>query len=250
MENTIEFTQSGDIARLVLNNPARHNALGQQEIAQIASALASLAPDTRVLVIQSGGGSTFCSGAALDQITSGQLSGDQFQAMTNSIAALPIPTVCCLNGNVFGGGVELAMSCDFRIGVTGAVMRVPAAAIGLCYPIDGIDRLISRLGINAAKRILVAAEELTSEEMLSLGIIGDIAPRELILDVTSDMAAALARLAPLAVHAMLNIFAQAEAGGIDRVRAFELAERCASSEDLQEGLLAKKERRPPQFRGR
>ena len=250
MNNTIEFEQADGIGRLIFNNPARHNALGCQEITQICAALASLKPETRVLVIQSGGGSTFCSGAALDQITSGELTGDQFQAMTNQIATLPIPTLCCLNGNVFGGGVELAMSCDFRIGITGTVMRVPAAAIGLCYPIDGIERMIARLGINTAKRILVAAEELTAEEMLALGVIGGLEPPERVLDVVSDIAQQLARLAPLAVHAMLDIFAQAEAGGIDRVRAFELSELCSRSDDLQEGLLAKKERRPPQFKGR
>jgi len=250
MNNTVEFEQCDGIGRLIFNNPARHNALGRQEITQISAALASLKPETRVLVIQSGGGSTFCSGAALDQITSGELTGDQFQAMTNQIATLPIPTVCCINGNVFGGGVELAMSCDFRVGITGTVMRVPAAAIGLCYPIDGIDRMITRLGINTAKRILVAAEELAAEEMLTSGVIGTLESPERVLDVVSDMARQLASLAPLAVHAMLDIFAQAEAGGIDRVRAFELSELCSRSEDLQEGLLAKKERRPPQFKGR
>ena len=250
MDNTIEFNQTGGIARLIFNNPARHNALGRQELIQITSALASLAPDTRVLLIQSGGGSTFCSGAALDQMTSGELTGDQFQAMTNSIAELSIPTLCCLNGNVFGGGFELAMSCDFRLGVTGAIMRVPAAAIGLCYPIDGIERMISRLGSNTAKRILIGAEQFTAEEMLNLGIISGLAAPELILDVAMDMATALTRLATLAVHAMLDIFAQAEAGGIDRARASELSQICARSDDLQEGLLAKKERRLPHFTGR
>ena len=113
-----------------------------------------------------------------------------------------------------------------------------------------MTRLSTRLGSNTAKRILIGAEQFTAEEMLNLGIISGLAAPELILDVAMDMATALTRLAPLAVHAMLDIFAQAEAGGIDRARASELSQICARSDDLQEGLLAKKERRLPQFTGR
>ncbi len=108
------------------------------ELAGIESALKNLSADTRVLMIYSEGGRTFCAGADLGQISSGELTGDQFQAVTNQIADLSIPTICVANGNIFGGGVELAMSCDFRMAADDILMRVPAAAIGLCYPTDGI----------------------------------------------------------------------------------------------------------------
>lgn len=249
MSETIRFAIDEGIGRLAFDRPSRHNALGSHEIAQITSVLDGLSADTRVLVICNGGGPTFCGGADLAEIESGALSGDQFQAMTNRIAELSIPSIAVVNGNVFGGGFELAMSCDFRIGTPGTVVRVPAAALGLCYPVDGIRRLVARLGVTTAKRILVGAEEFTSEEMHELGVFNWLVSPTEVMDSAMDGARQMARLAPLAVRAMLEIIRQSETGDIDSVRAAALADLCANSEDLREGLAAKRERRVPVFRG-
>jgi len=250
MTDTIRFEQNEGIARLGFNNSARHNALGREQLAAIEAALDRIDESTRVLVIASEGGRTFCAGADLSQMASGELSGDQFQAVTNRIAELPIPTLCVLNGNVFGGGVELAVSCDFRICADDIVLRIPAAAIGLCYPIDGIERLVARLGVSTAKRLLVAAEELTARQMKSLGIVSRVTSSAEIMAAATEWAREIAELAPLSVRSMLEIIGQAERGGIDRVIAAQLSERCSGSDDLKEGLSAKRERRAPQFRGR
>ncbi len=249
MTDTIVFEEFEGVARIGFNRVAQHNALGHNELRGIETALASLSDTTRAVVFCSEGGRTFCAGADLQQITSGELTGDQFQAVTNQIAALTIPTVCVANGNVFGGGVELALSCDFRIAADDIMMRVPAAAIGLCYPTDGIERFVNRLGVSVAKRILVGAEELNANEMKELGIVDWLATPADIMTTALDVAAGLARKAPLAVNAMLELIKQAEAGEIDRTRAAELTALCANSADLQEGLAAKRERRSPQFTG-
>ena len=86
------------------NRPDRRNALGSDELSGIQRALNELRPETRVLVITSASGATFCAGADLQQIRSGELDGDQFQQVTNELAYLPIPTLCVINGNVFGVG--------------------------------------------------------------------------------------------------------------------------------------------------
>ena len=249
MSATICFEQVGGVARLTFNRPRQHNALGHVELAAIESALEAVDSDTRVLVIGSEGGRTFCAGADLAQISSGELSGEQFQAVTNKIAAVPVPTICAINGNVFGGGVELAVSCDFRVAADDIVMRVPAAAIGLCYPTDGIERLVNRLGVDVAKRILVGAEEFTAPEMKSLGIVSWTASPADIMRSAMDAARQIAQHGPLAVRAMLAIIKQAEGDGIDHVKAAELNEICKNSSDLQEGLAAKRERRRPVFQG-
>ncbi len=108
---------------------------------------------------------------------------------------------------------------------------------------------MSRLGVTVAKRILVGAEELSADEMKALIIVDWTASASGIMEAALDVANALARLAPLAVSAMLEIIKQAEAGSIDRVRAAQLTEMCGGSEDLKEGLLAKRERRAPRFLG-
>lgn len=249
MTSTILFEQEAGIATLQFNRPDRRNALGRDELSGIQKALAALKPETRVLVITSASGSIFCAGADLQQIRAGELDGDQFQQVTNELADLPIPTLCVVNGNVFGGGCELAMSCDFRLAADHIIMRVPASAIGLCYPIEGIERMVSRLGVNLAKRILVAAEEFSAKQMLEFGIVNRLIHSDQLMNESDLTAKMLAQRAPLAVTAMLKIIRQAERGSVVANEARELALICSESDDLKEGLLAQKERRAPVFKG-
>ena len=248
--STIVFQELNGVGRIGLNRGAQHNALGKAELAAIEAALANLSTDTRVLMIYSEGGRTFCAGADLQQISSGELTGDQFQSVTNQIADLSIPTLWVANGNIFGGGVDLAMSCDFRLAADDSLMRVPASVIGLCYPVDAIERFVTRLGVTVAKRILIGAEELTAQDMQVLGIVDWTATAANIMESAMGIAADLACKAPLAVSAMLEIIKQAERGNIDRIRAAQLTAICSQSADLQEGLTAKRERRLPVFSGR
>ncbi|TGD74129.1 enoyl-CoA hydratase/isomerase family protein [Mangrovimicrobium sediminis] len=252
MAETVLYRQEGHIGYLTLNNPERHNSLGKQELEALHDHLEALERDSqvRVLLVTGSGDKTFCAGASLQELGSGEITGDRFQEVTDRLAALAIPTIAALNGNVFGGGVELALSCDFRIGVEGSRMRVPAAAIGLCYPLSGINRFVERMGVNLAKRILVAAEEFDAEAMLHIGFLDHLVLANQLEAFSQDMAQRIGELAPLAVQAMKSILQQAAAGGIDDELAQGLSRRCLESEDLQEGFLAQREKRPPRFSGR
>ncbi len=252
MSETVLFETDGPVARLTLHNPGKHNSLGEAELGAIQNYLDQVAADSRirVLVVTGSGDQTFCAGAALNQLGEGKISSDFFQATTDQLAALRVPTICALNGNVFGGGVELALSCDFRVGVVGSRMRVPAAQIGLCYPLSGINRFVERLGVNLAKRILVAAETFYADDMLAIGFLDRVVPASELESTYREMAANVAELAPLAVQAMKEILQRAAAGEIDPERAKLLSRQCAESEDLQEGFAAQKERRKPLFKGR
>jgi enoyl-CoA hydratase/carnithine racemase len=251
MTDTIEYTQKGHVGQLLLNNPDRHNSLGQGELEAIQACLKQVSDDAqvRVLVVTGAGDKTFCAGASLAELNAGKISGDCFQATTDQLAALEIPTICSLNGNVFGGGVELALSCDFRIGIEDTRLRVPAAAIGLCYPISGINRFVERLGVNLAKRILVAAEIFSAQQMLEIGFLDHLVMPVQLREKTEELASHIAGLAPLSVRAMKHILAQAAAGSIDMVEAQALADQCNNSEDLQEGFAAQAEKRQPRFKG-
>jgi enoyl-CoA hydratase/carnithine racemase len=251
MTDTVLFDTQGAIARITINNPARHNSLGERELTAIRESVEVVDADhaIRVLIVTGSGEETFCAGAALDQLGSGKISGDLFQQTTDRIAAARVPTICALNGNVFGGGVELALSCDFRIGVEGSRLKVPAARIGLCYPLSGINRFVERLGVNLAKRILVAAEEFSAEDMVRIGFLDNLVPPTSLAFHADDLAAHIARLAPLAVQSMKAILQQAAAGGIDTEQARALSHRCLESEDLQEGFAAQREKREPNFTG-
>lgn len=251
MAETVLYQRSGHIGQLTLNNPDKHNSLGQEELEAIQAHLEAIQGDqqVRVLVVSGAGEKTFCAGASLKQLGAGEISGDCFQRTTGQLASLPIPTIASLNGNVFGGGVELALSCDFRVGIEGSRMRVPAAAIGLCYPLSGINRFVERMGVNLAKRILVAAEEFDAQGMLEIGFLDHLvlpAQRE---EFTLELAQHIGDLAPLSVRAMKQILQQAVAGGIDMSQAQALSAECLESQDLQEGFAAQREKRKPRFKG-
>ncbi|MEH6583972.1 MAG: enoyl-CoA hydratase-related protein [Halioglobus sp.] len=252
MTDTILYTRTGHIGRLVLNVPERHNSLGMEELEAIQGNLTTISDDDqlRVLIVTGAGPKTFCAGASLKQLGAGKIDGDTFQATTDQLAALAIPTICALNGNVFGGGVELALSCDFRIGLEGTRLRVPAAAIGLCYPLSGINRFVERLGVNLAKRILVGSEQFDAVEMLEIGFLDHLVLPGQLEEKTEEMANHIAGLAPLAVRAMKAILQQAAAGGIDYESAKALSMECQNSEDLVEGFAAQREKRPPRFSGK
>jgi len=251
MTETILYETRGHVGRLTLNNPEKHNSLGRDELDLIHRALERIAvePDVRVLLVTGTGGKTFCAGASLPELNNGEISGDDYQDMTDSIAALRIPTICAINGNVFGGGVELALSCDFRIGVEGTRMRVPAAAIGLCYPLRGIERFVEKLGGTMAMRILIAAETFSADEMLQAGVLDHLVMPAQFNDTVDDFASRIAGLAPLAVQAMKSVIQSACSGNIDRREAAALAESCSQSADLKEGFAALAEKRSPVFRG-
>jgi enoyl-CoA hydratase/carnithine racemase len=205
--------------------------------------------DVRVLVLTGSGRATFCSGASLDQLESGELTPAMFEELADALARVRIPTVCALNGSVYGGGVELAMCCDLRIGVEGSRMAVPAARLGICYPLGGIRRFVAALGQSVTSRLLLAAEELDSSSMLATGFLHRLVPRDELERATSDLSGQLASLAPLAVQSMKRLARGIAIGSLDAAEAEELLDRCARSEDFREGLRARRESRAPLFRG-
>jgi enoyl-CoA hydratase len=252
LDRSIVLSVDGHIARITLNRPDRHNALEAQDIELFRSALATVAADEqiRVLVVTGSGSETFCAGASLKQLNTGKMSGAVFDTLTDDLAGIRVPTVCGVNGGVYGGGAEIALCCDFRIGVTTSRLSVPAARLGICYPIGGLQRYVERLGLDTACRILVANEELTAEEMLRLGFLHRVVEPDTLARETQVLADRLAGLAPLAAQGMKRILGEIASGTVDRAAADETVARCMASEDLQEGLRAQRAGEEPRFEGR
>lgn len=251
MTQTIQYEVSGSVGTLRIAQESRHNALGAAELDGIEKVLDVIQQDREVavLVVTGSGQKTFCAGAALDDLNNGLITPESFQATIQRLGDLPIPTLARVNGNVFGGGTELALSCDFRVGIEGTRLRVPAAALGLCYPPAGIKRFVETLGANTARRMLMAAETLGADELYRIGFYDHLVPAESLDERTEELAQHLAGLAPLAVRAMKELIKQAAGDGIDPARAAELSRMCDESDDLQEGLAAQREKRGARFVG-
>ena len=238
MKTSLVYALSDSVGVLEINCEERHNALGADELEALDATLALVREDKniRVLIVTGRGDKTFCAGAALEDLESGRLSPARFQAAMQQLADLPVPTIARVNGNVFGGGVELALSCDFRVGVRGARLRVPAAAV-------------AKLGANTARRMLVAAEIFAADELLRVGFFDYLVDADGLDERTDELSLRLAALAPLAVRAMKELIIRVERQEANSGRAEELSRICQNSADLQEGLAAWREKRAPRFVG-
>ena len=249
MVESIRFNIEGPVAELTLCAPERRNAIGSKEIAAVKAAVASITESCRLFVIRSEG-PVFCAGANLKEITDGTMNGDDFQSMTNAIAELPIPTLAIVEADVFGGGAELLFSCDFRMAVGGKKLMIPAAAVGLCYPIEGIERMTQRLGSTLVRRLLLTTEPVSFETLSQHGAIDWLVDEGSIAARSAALIEKLARLAPMSLAAMLRIIKMVETNTFDKEAAQTLADECSASEDLQEGLRAQREKRAPAFNRR
>ncbi len=249
---TIQLNLTNAVATITLNNPKRHNALEQDDLRAFLNALEQVAaqPGLRVLVITGAGEKTFCAGVSLQQMNSGDLNTDTFEELTNRLDAFPLPTICALNGSAYGGGAEIALACDFRIGVRGSRMFVPVARFGLCYPLSGVQRYVAKLGVGPSKRLLMANETWPAEEMYRVGFLDYLVERAELNAARDALIAKITNLAPLAVQGMKQIINQLGRGEFDEATFKTIIRQCSASRDLREGLQAQAEKRAPVFKGR
>ncbi len=167
-------------ATITLNRPAQLNRLHRDDLLVLQQQLALLAtePGLRVLVLTAHG-RVFCSGYNLQDLQRGPAAGTDpalFEHTVDALEALPVPTIARLNGSVYGGATDLALACDFRVGVTGMELRMPAARLGLHYYPRGLQRYVSRLGLATAKRLFLLADTLGGEELLHVGYLDALVP--------------------------------------------------------------------------
>ncbi|MCC6529811.1 MAG: enoyl-CoA hydratase/isomerase family protein [Pseudomonadales bacterium] len=252
MNTLCDLQLDGPIATLSLNRPETHNRLPAAELPHLLELLDRVEADARlrVLVLTAAGNKTFCAGFDISDIGSEPQSAVTLDDVVSRLAALSIPTVCALNGAVYGGGVDLSLGCDFRIGVEGMQLQIPAARLGVHYYPNGMRRLIELLGLGMARRLLLLAQRLTAEELLACGYLDQLVPLADLPLTTAQMAQRLTEHAPLAVRGMKSCLNQLARGLFDEARARQGMEAAMNSQDLREGARAFQEKRSPRFKGR
>src|SRR6202045_4095750 len=158
----------GARATIRLNRPKHLNRLQPDDLDALLKLFDRIEADAaiRVLVL-TGTGRAFSAGYDLNSVAEGatsaveETSGESaFEVKVNRLEDIGVPTICRLNGGVYGGSTDLALACDFRIGVDSCEMFMPAARLGLHYYKSGIARYVSRLGVNNAKRLFLTAERI------------------------------------------------------------------------------------------
>lgn len=167
----------GDTATITLRRASQHNRIDPDDPPLVCRYVEQIGAQTslRLLVLTGEGDKTFCSGYTLARI--GTHLDRSFEDMLDALEAVEVPTLCLMNGSAYGGGTDLAMACDFRIGVRGCRLFMPAARFGLHYYPGGLRRFVTRLGPTAAKKIFLTAASLGDEELLRLGFLTELVDR-------------------------------------------------------------------------
>jgi len=247
------------LAWLTINRPAAHNALNAEVWEGLAARAAELSSDrdVRVVIVRGAGERAFISGADITEFralrNSAAKAADYDALSARAWAVLnqaPQPVIAMINGLCFGGGVAIALACDLRFAADHARFAVPAARLGLAYPLPAVERLVHVVGPTHAADILLSSRALAADEALRIGLVNRVVPGTQLESETRAYALAMAEGAPLTLAAhKLAIQYSLRTLGHDPAAVHEAVRRCFDSLDYQEGIAAFLERRKPRFRG-
>ncbi|VTU13213.1 Carnitinyl-CoA dehydratase [Variovorax sp. SRS16] len=243
------LTMDGAVATITLQRPDKANRLTPDDLATLYAHIATVNALAEVLVLRlQSGGKYFCSGFDIGKI--GDRLAIGFGTLVDALELARPVTIAVIHGGLYGGAVDLALACDFRIGVTGGDMFNPAARLGLHYYATGLQRYVERIGLDAAKRLYLTAERIDATEMHRIGYLTQLVEPGDLAMAAAKLTTTLAGMAPIALLGMKKNLNRIARGTAD---ATEIARDCNAareSADLQEGRAAWAEKRAPKFSGR
>ena len=246
---TPELQIDSAIATITLRRPEQANRIEPDDLSVLMEHIATVNASHEVLVLRlQSTGRYFCSGYDIGQI--GAARAIAFEEVANALEDARPVTLAVLQGGVYGGATDLALACDFRVGVPGIDMFMPAARLGLHYYPRGLERYVSRLGVDAAKRLFLTAERIGADEMKAIGFLTHLVAVDALQNTADGLSATLSGMAPLAMLGMKKNLNRIARNAVDAVELLHDISRAGGSADLQEGRAAWAQKRAPKFQGR
>ena len=245
---------------LTLNRPHRLNAVNLPLYDKLVAELEGAEADRGVrCVIVTGSGRAFCAGADLKAHAEGRIperERDRYirtaQRANHLIQTMGTPVVAAVNGHAIGAGLELALSADFAVAAAEAKLRLPEVALGTFLGGGVVYTLAERVGVLKARELVYLGDFFSGAEAARMGVVNRAVQADEVLAEARDLAARLARRAPIPLAAAKRLIGPA--GTLSREQALE-QERTALKEifgtaDWIEGVEAFRDRRTPNYRGR
>jgi enoyl-CoA hydratase len=240
----VSTERRGAVVLLTIDRQERRNAVDAATCQALAAGLHDAVADGARAVVLTGAGGHFCAGADLGGVHDDAF-GAALRRLLDGLTAVPVPVIAAVSRAALGAGTQLAVACDLRVATADARFGIPAAKLGLMVDHWTVQRLALLAGHGPARAILLAAEQVSGEDALRLGLVQRLGS----LDDALAWAGEIAELAPLtiaghklALNRLEPALADAEVDAAFR--------RAWSSEDLAEGMTSFRERRPPNFAGR
>jgi enoyl-CoA hydratase/carnithine racemase len=256
-EELVRIETHGDAAIVRLDRPQKLNALSHDLEEQLDAAIRGDAVRAARAVVVTGEGRAFCAGADVsefvDEDPASILSyyaelGDVYER----IAALPQPTIAAIHGYCLGGGLEMALACDFRVADDTAVFGLPEVAIGIVPSSGGTFRLTRAIGPARAKELILLRDRFDAREALRVGVVTEVVETGQALVRSLELAETLAALPPVAVRVAKQAIDASAAAPREAALAIERLAYAALAQthDADEAARAFVEKREPRFEGR
>ena len=258
---SVNFLCDDQIAVLVLDRPASMNALNEQVLEDLNQGLDQVqagiqARTCRGLVVAGAGEKAFCAGADIAQLAQRDLAQHRRnvhlgQATFDRIAALAIPSVAVLHGYAFGGGLELALACTFRIATPKAQMGLPEVKLGLIPGYGGTQRLPRLVGAARALELILSGQVIGADEAYRIGLVNRVVEAGDPLALGKDYLRQFCAPGALAIRLALESVQRGLDGDLGTGLGIEadLFALCSQSRDAVEGMAAFLEKRKPGFKG-
>lgn len=254
--NNILIEHKEKIAVLTINRPNQLNALNKQTIAELSAAFRTLEADknVRVIVLTGSGEKAFVAGADIkeffefDVAQGKELSAHGHQTLFDLVENLTTPVIAAVNGFALGGGLELAMSCHFRIASENAKLGLPEVTLGVIPGYGGTQRLAQLVGKGRAMEMIMTAKMITGPEALFFGLVNHVTTPEELMNTCYKIAEKIASNSSTAIASAIRSI---NAGFKDGINGFqtEIDEfgKCFGTPDFVEGTTAFIEKRKPDF---
>ncbi|HBF13061.1 MAG TPA: hypothetical protein DDW49_06705 [Deltaproteobacteria bacterium] len=256
---TILLNIENSIATVTINRPKALNALNDTVLKELAQTFQDLSvkPEVRAVIITGSGDKAFVAGADIVSMQDmPALKAKEFvelgHATMRTIETFPHPVIAAVNGFALGGGLELALSCDFIYASKTALLGLPEVNLGIFPGFGGTQRLSRLVGRNRAKELIFSAKNLNADEACQLGIVNKVCePASLMEDVKKTLGTILKK-GPVAISLVKKVIN--DGSDLDLVSGLAL-EACTfpitfATSDKNEGIKAFLEKRPAQFTGK
>jgi len=247
------------IATVTINREKAMNALNPDVLKELKDAFTQLSGNSEVrsVIVTGAGEKAFIAGAdiaAMSQMSPADALefGKLGHATMNAIDQCQKPVIAAINGFCLGGGLELALSCDFIYASEKAKLGLPEVNLGLFPGWGGTQRLSRLIGKNRAKEVIFSARILSAEEAFRFGIVNRVCKPEELLATVTGVAAEIGKKGPIAVRYAKQVIHEGYGLSLAEGLNKELSTfpKCFETEDLKEGLGAFLEKRPANFKGK
>jgi enoyl-CoA hydratase len=249
----------GSLAQVTINRPSKLNALNKATIQDLHDGLALLDANSAIkaIILTGAGEKAFVAGADISEFAhfsveeGAQLAALGQELLFDFVENMKTPVIAAVNGFALGGGLELAMSCHFRVASDNAKMGLPEVTLGVIPGYGGTQRLPQLVGKGRAMEMIMTASMIDAETAKNYGLVNHVVPQAELLEFTSGIASKIIKNSPVAINYAIKAvnagFVDAKEGFSTEIKSFG---KCFGTEDFKEGTTAFLEKRKAEFPGK